>query len=714
MVAPITGWILNRLKGFKKSGEGYVARCPAHDDAQPSLSVTEAADRVLLHCFTGCEPEAVCRALGISTAHLFFDHEPPGASVIPFPSPAQGKGAKARMQLPPPAAVYQYTDGFGNVLAEKGRFELPEIGSNGKPKKTFLWRPAGHDRWDGLDKYGLSTAALALWGAEAVREADPAVTVYYCEGEKAALACREHGLLAVTHGGGASTKDFGDALEVLRGRTVALWPDNDATGKEYMARVHARLLGLAAQVRIVNVPLPPTGDAVEYFAAGGTVEQLEGGEQPITGPSVELLGDDAVAIRHRTPLGDVTLTFQEMEKSARELNAELTLTIDSPSRGSYPYTLRINLLSESARTALRRELDNIYGKEWDWARLLNQSVAMAKDTYLNQDRSVDLYEIEDAESDEVFLIPDLVPLDAPTIFFGDGGSLKSYFIFSLVYCLAVGDPFLGRKLPQMPVLVVDYEDNERNFKRRMRRIAAGLGYRDFIPPGTIHYWSAKGIPLRDLAEAIRRKVVQEGIGIIVIDSVAPACGGKPEDADVALAFFRALAKIGVTSLLLAHVSKGAGPEQPKHPFGSVFWHNEARMTWYVERAQDEDSDELDIGLYCKKVNDGKRPHPLAIHASFEGQNGPLRLDMVGRMAAVPALQEKREPKYRIRDVLAASAPLTVKQLAAELDLHEGTVNSALRRTPKWFVKVGKAPPDKKGGKPQDTWGILTEEYSLNS
>jgi hypothetical protein len=49
----------------KRNGERHVlAHCPAHDDANPSLSLTEKADGTLLwKCFAGCSQEAVREAL---------------------------------------------------------------------------------------------------------------------------------------------------------------------------------------------------------------------------------------------------------------------------------------------------------------------------------------------------------------------------------------------------------------------------------------------------------------------------------------------------------------------------------------------------------------------------------------------------------------------------------------------------------------------------
>lgn len=65
--------ILTLLKGARQVGSGqWVARCPAHDDRNPSLSIAEGEDgRILLHCFAGCSVENICSALGIEVRDLY-------------------------------------------------------------------------------------------------------------------------------------------------------------------------------------------------------------------------------------------------------------------------------------------------------------------------------------------------------------------------------------------------------------------------------------------------------------------------------------------------------------------------------------------------------------------------------------------------------------------------------------------------------------------
>jgi hypothetical protein len=54
------------------SGVGFVAKCPAHQDRSPSLSVSRGSDdRMLLHCFAGCSPEAVLGAVGWRFVDMF-------------------------------------------------------------------------------------------------------------------------------------------------------------------------------------------------------------------------------------------------------------------------------------------------------------------------------------------------------------------------------------------------------------------------------------------------------------------------------------------------------------------------------------------------------------------------------------------------------------------------------------------------------------------
>jgi hypothetical protein len=57
--------VLSRLDAVRRSGPGWVARCPAHEDREPSLSIGIGREgNVLLHCFAGCAFVDIIAALG--------------------------------------------------------------------------------------------------------------------------------------------------------------------------------------------------------------------------------------------------------------------------------------------------------------------------------------------------------------------------------------------------------------------------------------------------------------------------------------------------------------------------------------------------------------------------------------------------------------------------------------------------------------------------
>lgn len=63
--------LLDRLDRVRRSGKGWMARCPAHDDGTASLSVSEAPDKVLVCCFAGCRTDDVLAAVGLAFKDLF-------------------------------------------------------------------------------------------------------------------------------------------------------------------------------------------------------------------------------------------------------------------------------------------------------------------------------------------------------------------------------------------------------------------------------------------------------------------------------------------------------------------------------------------------------------------------------------------------------------------------------------------------------------------
>jgi putative DNA primase/helicase len=235
---------------LRRSGRGHLARCPAHEDTTPSLSINEGRDgRVLLHCFGGCSIEAVCLALGLSQKALFPDGgvSPSGHSVTPQP-------AKARSEV----ASYPYCDDEGTILRERVRYE----------PKGFAWR---HQNSRGQWIPGFGNGPRALYRLPELHEArERGLFVFIVEGEKDAEALVHLGYVATTAG---SAEDWRPEFnKELAGCHLIVLPDNDAAGNKLIGNVLAGQserspLSCPKSVRIVQLSSQPKADVSTWIAA---------------------------------------------------------------------------------------------------------------------------------------------------------------------------------------------------------------------------------------------------------------------------------------------------------------------------------------------------------------------------------------------------------------------------------------------------------------
>jgi len=107
---------------------------------------------------------------------------------------------------------------------------------------------------------------------------NPAATVWIVEGEQKADELNRLGLVATTSGGATTAKTVN--AEILRERTVRLWPDNDEAGAGYASDWAEILAVLGCNVTCVDVGslgLNKGGDAVDWLALNpdATPENIE-------------------------------------------------------------------------------------------------------------------------------------------------------------------------------------------------------------------------------------------------------------------------------------------------------------------------------------------------------------------------------------------------------------------------------------------------------
>lgn len=65
--------ILSRLEKVTKQGGGFKARCPAHEDNDPSLVVSAGEKGVVMHCWAGCNINEIRKALELPWSAMFWE-----------------------------------------------------------------------------------------------------------------------------------------------------------------------------------------------------------------------------------------------------------------------------------------------------------------------------------------------------------------------------------------------------------------------------------------------------------------------------------------------------------------------------------------------------------------------------------------------------------------------------------------------------------------
>ena len=183
---------------------------------------------------------------------------------------------------------------------------------------------------------------------------------------------------------------------------------------------------------------------------------------------------------------------------------------------------------------------------------------------------------------------------------------------------------------------------------------------------------------------MRKFVKDNGIGFGIFDSVGFACGATPETAESALTYYAAVRRVCPGSLHIAHRTKN-GESTDKYPFGSIFWHNGARMTWYMEGAEEApESPVLNVAMHNRKGNLGKRVSAPIGFSLFAEERTTVRSS---DPAENPDLAEK-VPLWRRMQCLLKRGSLSAEELAEATGASVKHVQAEYSRRKALFVVVG--------------------------
>ena len=239
---------LQRVRAYSsyRQGIAYVARCPAHDDRNPSLVIALLpSGKILFCCNRGCTVAEIVKALGVSMKDLFPRRDDEDDRSLTGP------------KLPPLQIVQTF-----NYLDETGGKLIYQVCRMG-PIKTFRQRRV--DPETGLWVWNLEGVTRVLYRLPDLAK-QPKRPVWIVEGEKDCDALKHIGLLATTNSGGAGRWDR-SYNTWLEGREVTVVGDDDEAGSKHAEAIAGSLL---------TSPNPPL--ALRLIPRMPDVGECEGGD----------------------------------------------------------------------------------------------------------------------------------------------------------------------------------------------------------------------------------------------------------------------------------------------------------------------------------------------------------------------------------------------------------------------------------------------------
>ncbi len=296
----MTAEIIARALGGRKVGQGWTARCPAHDDRVPSLSIRDDGGKVLVRCHAGCEQRDV---IAILKERGLWDGRQPSTvrkshrrMMLPQrPDPHQAERSAYALSiwqsaLPAegtPVEVYLASRGLTCSLPPSLRFHvglkhpsggifpcmvaLVTRGADAMPMaihRTFLAR-------EGRGKAQVEPTKMMLGPCQggAVRLGDPGEILMIGEGIETCLAAMQatgHPVWAALSTSGLRALDLPGSV-----RDVIVLADGDDPGEAAARACASRWMRQGRRARIAR---PPRGlDFNDVLL--GRVSDIEGGRQ---------------------------------------------------------------------------------------------------------------------------------------------------------------------------------------------------------------------------------------------------------------------------------------------------------------------------------------------------------------------------------------------------------------------------------------------------
>lgn len=394
------------------------------------------------------------------------------------------------------------------------------------------------------------------------------------------------------------------------------------------------------------------------------------------------------------------VTLTSFRESSGDLKCELSAEV-AEGEDWVPLSglMVLNLLAPRTRKEVATTLQ-MRDEDFAWHDAMEAIAVIAVREYRRGGPIVKLCETQ-AQDNIRYLVDRILPYGETAILFGDGESGKSLFSMFVAVAVATGYPLPGGLGPEEAgnVLYLDYEDGAEEHARRLRKISRGMGV---DVPDNIFYRESHR-PIHEEAPLLAKEIAQRKIDLIVVDSLAPACGDDPSAPGAAIATMNALRSLGGTRLAIGHVNKTDrnAPSANQTTFGSIFWRNMTRAMWQLQANSEGSPDgRAPFALYNRKQNNAAREkNPIGMQYIFQPSSIAIESYFI---SPAEALAEGGSLGNRIVQVLGRSSK-TTDELAEMFSTDGAGIRKALQRLGNAVVQLDPGTPGR-GGK-SATWGL---------
>ena len=394
--------------------------------------------------------------------------------------------------------------------------------------------------------------------------------------------------------------------------------------------------------------------------------------QPTMPPTVTVVGG---IYNYQWEQEEVQIIVERLrEDSRRTVTADIRITARPE---GHIHMTRLNLLTTRGRNDVARYARERCQRGRDWDAIIEQLCVMTLDHYRVGEPIINLGEVN-PPTEPVYRFKPFVVDGEPTIIYGEGGIGKSYLA---AYMAAMVDQNLSvDTFEAMPgkVLYLDFETRSDVAARRLQAITRGFGFGGVT--NVIYRFCHQSLPA-EIGE-IQRICAEHNVALLIIDSAGPACGGDPETASSAIAYFTALRSLRIASITIAHRSKGGSVG----PFGSVYWVNYPRMSYELKKSQEVESDIMHVALLHRKVNDGRLQQPISFRIQFH-DSGAVTVASEP-LEDVPDFVEELPIADQCVLALREHGPKSVKELVEITGLQARSVSVVLSRNRSRFRRIG--------------------------